>query len=135
MTSERQLLFAVLACECELIDLHQLIAVCGVWVADQSKSLPDLLGSRGWISTIDREFLDRVVNRKFARHRNDARATLQSVMSQEVLAALRQIEGIDLPKPPGIWPFRKWKLGRAHDSESIKLPRCRNRRNLLYCLH
>ena len=116
--SDRNVLFGVLACECELIDLQQLLVVCGTWAADQSKPLPDLLGARGWLSTTDREFLDRVVKRKLARHRNDARASLQSVMSPEVLAALRQVEGIDLPKPPGIWPFRKWILGRAKYSES-----------------
>lgn len=116
--SDRNVLFGVLACQCELIDLQQLLAACGTWAADHSKPLADLLAARGWLSTTDREFLDGVVKRKLTRHRNDVRVALQSVMSPEVLAALRQVEGIELPKPSGIWPFRKWKLDRAKGSES-----------------
>lgn len=116
--SDRNVLFGVLAYKCELIDLQQLLAVCGAWAAEQSKPVPDLLGARGWLSTTDREFIEGVVKRKLARHHNNARATLQSVMSPEVLAALRQVEGMALPKPPEIWPFRQWKFDREQDSES-----------------
>ena len=59
MTTERHLLFAVLAFESDLIDLAQLTAACRAWVADKSKPIADLLVERGWITAEDRGFVEK----------------------------------------------------------------------------
>ena len=43
---DRNLLFGVLAFQDEYIDLAQLAAICRAWVADKSRSIPQLLVER-----------------------------------------------------------------------------------------
>ena len=60
MSAERQLLFAVLAFESELLELAQLTSACRAWAEDKSKVLSDLLVERGWLTLKNREFIDEL---------------------------------------------------------------------------
>src|SRR5207244_6670732 len=71
MTTERHLLFTVLAFENELIDLVQLTLACRDWAADKSQSMAEMLVARGWLTARDRQFLESIVERKLARHQHD----------------------------------------------------------------
>ncbi len=102
--TEKHLLFAVLAFESELIDLSQLTAACRAWAKDKSKPLADLLVQRGWITAADREFVEKQVERKLAKHQHDARVTLNSVVRGDVCDAIKEIEDADIQQSLSSWP-------------------------------
>ncbi len=104
MSAERHLLFAVLAFESELIDFEQLTSVCRAWAADKSKLLADLLVERGWLTEKRREFLEELVEYKLAKHQNDSRTALNSIVRGHVCDAIKQIEDADIQQALSSWP-------------------------------
>ncbi len=104
LATEQHLLFAVLAYECELLDLSQLTATCRAWAADKSKPLADLLVQRGWITAADREFLDKQVARKLAKHQHDARVALTVITRGDVCDALKELDDSDINRSFSSWP-------------------------------
>ena len=104
MTTERHLLFAVLAFESDLIDLAQLTAACRAWVADKSKPIADLLVERGWITAEDRGFVEKQLERKLAKHQHDPRVTLNSVVRGDVCDAIKQVADADIQQSLSSWP-------------------------------
>ena len=105
MSTEQQLLFAVLAFERELLDLQQLTAACRAWASDKSKPLADLLVKRGWVTAEERVSLEKHAERKLAKHQNDPRVTLNSVIRGDVCDALRdQIDDSDIRQSLSSWP-------------------------------
>lgn len=104
LATEQHLLFAVLAYECELLDLSQLTAACRIWSADKSKPLAELLVRRGWITAADREFLDKQVARKLAKHQHDARVALTVITRGDVCDALKELDDSDINRSLSSWP-------------------------------
>ena len=91
--TEKQLLFAVLAFESELIDLAQLTSACRAWAADKSKPLAEMLVERGWLTPKNCEFIEELVARKLAKHQHDPRVSLNSnVRGDPPRRALKQVE-------------------------------------------
>lgn len=101
---EQGLLFAVLAFEGELLNLAQLMAACRTWAADKTKPLADLLVERGWITPEDRQFVQKQVARKLAKHQNDPRATLNSVTRGDVCDVLKELGDADINQSLSSWP-------------------------------
>jgi serine/threonine protein kinase len=102
--TERHLLFAVLAFESELLDLPQLTAACRAWAADKSKPIADLLVERGWITTEDRGFIEKQLDRKLAKHQHDPRVTLNAVTRGDVCDAIKEIDDPDIQQSLSSWP-------------------------------
>ena len=102
--TEKQLLFAVLAFENELIDLAQLTSACRAWSEEKSKSLAELLVARGWLTEKNREFIEELVARKLAKHQHDPRVTLNSVVRGDVCDAIKQVEDADIQQSLSSWP-------------------------------
>ncbi len=96
MQTDRNLLFGVLAFQDEYIDLAQLAAICRAWVADKSRSIPQLLVERQWLAESDRDELERKVERKLKRFVGDAHATLGAVADSAVRDVLRQVDDPDV---------------------------------------
>jgi serine/threonine protein kinase len=96
MDVERQLLFAVLALQLELIDAEQLADVCAGWAARRARGivLATLLIERGWLSEDDRRDVEHLLERRLRRHGGDARAGLRASVSAnpEALAALQRVD-------------------------------------------
>lgn len=101
---EKHLLFAVLAFECDLIDLAQLTAACRAWVANKLVPLADLLVQRGWLTATDREFLDKQLERKLAKHRYDTRLTLNVVTRGDVCDVLKELADPAINQSLSSWP-------------------------------
>jgi serine/threonine-protein kinase len=95
MDSDRNLLFGVLALQLELIDCHQFADACCGWGARKDESLADLLIARGWITPVDRDEIDRLLERKLRRHAGDARASLHDLWGGFLREALAQVEDPD----------------------------------------
>ncbi len=104
MQTDRNLLFGVLAFQDEYIDLAQLAAICRAWAADKSRSMPQLLVERQWLSPQEREELDRKIERKLKRFVGDAHATLGAVADGAVRDVLKQVNDPDISESLSSWP-------------------------------
>lgn len=103
-TVDRNLLFALLAFESDLLDLPQLTAACRAWTADKSHSLSDLLLQRGWIQGQDHAFLEKQVERRLARHQDDTYVTLNATARGSVRDALQALNDTDINQSLSSWP-------------------------------
>jgi hypothetical protein len=54
MNTDRNLLFAVLALQTEVLDPDQFVKVCTLWTTRKQMALADLLVDLGWITPTDR---------------------------------------------------------------------------------
>ena len=104
MQTDRNLLFGVLAFQDEYIDLAQLAAICRAWAADKSRSIPQLLVERQWLSEQGRDELVRKVERKLKRFVGDVHATLGAVADGAVRDVLKQIHDPDISESLSSWP-------------------------------
>ena len=104
MQTDRNLLFGVLAFQDEYIDLAQLAAICRAWAADKSRSIPQLLVERQWLSEQGRDELERKVERKLKRFVGDVHATLGAVADGAVRDVLKQVHDPDISESLSSWP-------------------------------
>jgi serine/threonine protein kinase len=90
---DRNLLFAVIALQDDLINQAQFADVCAGWAVRLDRPLPELLIERGWITPQDRDDVERKLERKLKRHKGDVRATLGAVAdieARDLLEAINQ---------------------------------------------
>ncbi len=81
MSADRHLLFGLLALQNEFIDRRQLVAAFGIWIADQGKSLDEILVDQKVLSDDDRAVLARLVDRHVAARGGDIAASLRALSS------------------------------------------------------
>ncbi len=79
MTADRHLLFGLLALQNEFIDQKQLVMAFGVWMADHSKSLGEILVQQQALQEDDRALLSRLVDRHVVARGGDVVASLRSL--------------------------------------------------------
>ncbi len=88
---DRNLLFAVIALQDDLIDQAQFADVCAGWAMRLERPLAELLIERRWITEQDRGDVERKLERKLKKHQGDLRATLGAVAefeARDVLGAI-----------------------------------------------
>lgn len=90
MTTDRNLLFGVLALQADLITEERFIEACTVWAAKKDKPLAELLIERAWIREADREHLDYLLERKLEKSREKPLGALSPNVQQS-------LAGIDDP--------------------------------------
>ncbi len=78
MSADRHLLFGLLALQNEFIDKKQLVAAFGLWIADHSKPLDEILIQLQAIREDDRGLLARLVDRHVAANGGNVEASLRS---------------------------------------------------------
>jgi hypothetical protein len=76
MNTDRNLLFAVLALQADVLDHDQFIQVCTLWTTRKQTTVADLPIELGWITPTDRADVERLVQRKLNRHGGDPRPGL-----------------------------------------------------------
>jgi PAS domain S-box-containing protein len=88
--TDRNLLFAVLALQADVLDADQFVQVCTLWTTRKQTPLAALLIELAWITPADRADVDRLLERKLKKHRGDARAGLAAAGDdiKRTLAAL-----------------------------------------------
>ena len=89
---DRNLLFAVIALQDDLIDQTQFADVCAGWAMRLDRPLADLLIERKWITEADRTEVERKLERKVKKNQGDARATLGAVAEIEAREVLQAIK-------------------------------------------
>ena len=96
-SSDRNVLFGVLALQMEFITQAGLIAALQAWTLQKSRLLGELLVELGHMSAEDRAALEPMVDRHVARHGGRAEQSLAALSSlSEVAAELRELNDADV---------------------------------------
>ncbi|HKB03647.1 MAG TPA: serine/threonine-protein kinase, partial [Gemmataceae bacterium] len=93
--TDRNLLFAVLALQADLIDRARFVEACTLWTARKHVPLADLVVERGWLTAADRDHVEWLLGRRLQRHGGDAHASLAAAADGAVrhdLSALADVE-------------------------------------------
>ncbi len=114
MSTERNLLFGVLALQMDFVTRDALIAAMNAWVLDKPRSLGHILQEHGAISAEDNALLDTIVHRHLERHGDDpqrslaacpitasARGDLAAIGDGDVQASLESISAATNPETTG----------------------------------
>src|SRR5919201_3219133 len=99
LDTDRNLLFALLALQADLIDNRQFLQACNLWAARPETSLAGLLVEQGWLGLEGRWEVERLLRRKVARHRGDARAALAELTGNRLREALAAVKDTGLQGP------------------------------------
>jgi hypothetical protein len=96
---EPNFLFGLLALQADLITRDNFIQACEEWSGGRELSFPRLLVQRGWLKAEDRREVERLVERKLARHGGDVRACLAELANNPLQGAFVSLQNRDLPMP------------------------------------
>jgi serine/threonine-protein kinase len=96
MDNDRNLLFGVLALQADLVTPAQFAEACSAWAARKDTALAYLLVQRGWLSPSDRADVEKLLQRKLAKHNGDARAGLAEVTTDHVRQSLAGVDDADV---------------------------------------
>jgi hypothetical protein len=99
---EQNLLFGLLALQADLISRDNFVEACEEWSAGQELSFPRLLVQRGWLKAEDRREVERLVERKLARHGGDVRACLAELANNPLQGAFVSLQNRDVQLPLGM---------------------------------
>jgi serine/threonine-protein kinase len=96
--SDRNLLFAVLALQADLIDQERFVQACTLWASRKDRPLATLLVEQGWLSAEDRADVERLLARKLKKHNGDAHASLVEAAGIQARTALACIADPDVER-------------------------------------
>ncbi len=91
MSTDRNLLFGVLALQADLLDRDQFAEACAAWAARKDGALADLLVERGWLSDEDRSHVEYLLERKVQKHAGNTRASLAAAATPEARGVLESL--------------------------------------------
>jgi serine/threonine protein kinase/tetratricopeptide (TPR) repeat protein len=81
--TDRNLLFGVLALQGDLIDAGQFAEACTSWAARKDRTLASVLTERGWMLESDVQVVERLLERKLAKHAGSAQRGLADVAAHD----------------------------------------------------
>jgi hypothetical protein len=84
----RNLLFGALALQLARIDEGQLAEACAAWAARREQSLADLLARRGWLGSVARAEVERLLSRHLRQAGGDVRTALAACAGEPARRAL-----------------------------------------------
>ncbi len=96
MDDDRNVLFAVLAFQADLLDQRKFAEACTIWSTQKQKPMADLLVERGWLTADDPDELQKLLERKLAKHNGDAKAAFAGITTDEIRQMLDQIGDPDI---------------------------------------
>jgi serine/threonine-protein kinase len=96
MDTDRNLLFGVLALQADLLSPAQFAEACSAWAGRKDTPLADLLVERGLLDPSDRADVDKLLQRKLAKHHGDARAGLAEVTTDQIRQSLAGLDDPDI---------------------------------------
>jgi serine/threonine-protein kinase len=98
MDTDRNLLFAVLALQADLLDRDQFIQACTLWAGRKDTPIAELLVELGWLTPADRADAERLLDRKLKKHRGNARAGLAEAAALDLRASLASLGDPDVER-------------------------------------
>jgi serine/threonine protein kinase/WD40 repeat protein len=129
--SQKHLLFALLACQNELITKSQLTAAFSVWLSDRSKGLDRILVDQGALDSAQRSVLDSLVNLHLAKHGDLAESLAQLSSMDGVVQELQSMVAPELAEtmPPEFSEFAtSLHLSKSQTNASPTKPTTRDDR-------
>ena len=121
-STDRNLLFGILALQMDFIDREQLVAAMNAWVLEKGKPLGEILSANGALAQGDRDVLEPMVERHIQNHENkpevslaalssigSVRDELISIADPEVEASLALVSAA----PDGYETTQSWSVGEA----------------------
>ena len=91
MDTDRNLLFAILALQADLIDRDRFIQACTLWAARKDTPIAELVVAQGWLTAADRADIERLLLRKLNKHGGDVRASIVEVAGAAIRSALATV--------------------------------------------
>jgi hypothetical protein len=123
---DQNFLFGLLALQADLITRDHFLEGCREWAEQKELSLPRLFVQRGWLRSEDRREVERLVERKLARHGGDVRACLADLANnplQNVFVSLQNGEfGLALPPAPPMQQAARPVDGRQYEWSDRNAP-------------
>jgi serine/threonine protein kinase/tetratricopeptide (TPR) repeat protein len=92
MSTDRNLLFGILALQMSFVSRDQLVGAMNAWVLDKHKSLGEILREQGFLPAERLQLLDALVNEHLKTHNNNPEESLAALSS--VKSAKRLLAGI-----------------------------------------
>ena len=80
--SDVNLVFGMIALQCDFITKEQLLAGMQAWIFDKSKSLGDLLVQQNALAADTRQLLDALVRKHLSQHDDDPQRSLAAISSR-----------------------------------------------------
>jgi serine/threonine-protein kinase len=121
-SSDRNLLYGILALQMDFISGEQLIEAMHAWVLHKSTPLGELLCQQGALLVQDRHLLEQVVNRHLDKHGNDVQQSLAAVGAVDsVRHDLEQIADADVQASVaqvGTTPVAAGEIPKTQDGSS-----------------
>jgi PAS domain S-box-containing protein len=68
--NDRNLLFGVIAMQCDLIDRRRFVDACTLWASRKQTSLADVLVAQRWMTAADRQYVDDLLERRQKNQRS-----------------------------------------------------------------
>lgn len=97
LTSDRNLLIALLAFQNNFIDRPALLAAFAAWTEDKSQPIAELLVEQNKLTTPQRQLIEALATEHLKQHHNDPQQSLAALSSVEIgRAALEEIKDNDL---------------------------------------
>jgi tRNA A-37 threonylcarbamoyl transferase component Bud32 len=105
-STDRNLLFGVLALQTDLLDPSRFAEICSAWAGRKDTPLADLLVERGWLTPQDRADVERLLERKLHKHAGDEHASLTASTGPEAHQILTKLLDTDVQKSVADLPER-----------------------------
>src|SRR5262249_46072729 len=98
MSSDRNLLFGVLALQADFLDAQQFAEACSASAGPSGKAPPlaDLRVDPGWPTDGDRAHVESPPQRKLKKHGGDAHVSLATVATHDVRSVLESVADDDV---------------------------------------
>ena len=95
METDQNLLFGLIAMQCDLIEMRQFVDACTLWGSRKDRSLAEILFEQGWLLPEDRQHVDYLLKRRLQKTGGDARRSLAG-MPDDVKVALASLGDQDV---------------------------------------
>jgi WD40 repeat protein/tRNA A-37 threonylcarbamoyl transferase component Bud32 len=131
MDTDRNLLFAVLVLQADLIDREHFIQACTLWAARKDRPIAELLVEQGWLTPAHRSVVEQLIEAKLRKHGSDVQASLAEAAGPQARSALASISDAEVEHSLAALPAAAdWPAG-AEDFSTVP-PADSAGRNLLY---
>jgi serine/threonine-protein kinase len=98
MDTDRNLLFAVLALQSQLIDRDQFIHACSLWATRKDVPIAEVMVEQGWLMPAARGLVDQLLALNLAKHNGDVGASLAAAAGFEARGALASVADADVER-------------------------------------
>ncbi|TWU05173.1 Serine/threonine-protein kinase PknD [Symmachiella macrocystis] len=94
-TTDRNLLFGLIAMQSDLIDMRQFVDACTLWGSRKDSTLAEILVDQKWLLPEDRQHVDYLLQRRMQKVGGDVRKSLAAI-PDDVKTALQSIDDRDI---------------------------------------